>query len=60
MESLHNQKEQLCLQSNNRQTKISKGDTGMTQQWERQQDTKAVALFNKKIRAWGAKVSCGR
>ncbi len=32
------------------------GDTGMTQQWERQQDTKAVALFNKKIRAWGAKV----
>lgn len=33
------------------------GDTGITQQWERQQDKKAVAEFNRKVRAWGTKVN---
>lgn len=33
------------------------GDTGLTQQWERQQDRKAVAEFNRKVRAWGTKVN---
>lgn len=33
------------------------GDTGITQQWERQQDRKAVAAFNRRVRAWGAKVN---
>ena len=33
------------------------GDTGITQQWERQQDKKAVAEFNRKIRAWGRNVN---
>lgn len=33
------------------------GDTGITQQWERQQDRKAVATFNHRVRAWGTKVN---
>lgn len=33
------------------------GDTGITQQWERQQDRKAVAAFNRKVRAWGRTVN---
>lgn len=33
------------------------GDPGLTQQWERQQDRKAVAAFNRKVRAWGATVN---
>ena len=33
------------------------GDTGITQQFERQQDAKAVAAFNGRIRAWGKKVN---
>ena len=33
------------------------GDTGITQQWERQQDKEAVAAFNRKVRAWGAAVN---
>lgn len=32
------------------------GDTGLTQQFERQQDKEAVMAFNKKIRAWGKNV----
>ena len=28
------------------------GDTGITQQFERQQDAKAVAAFNGRIRTW--------
>ena len=32
-------------------------DTGITQQWERQQDKEAVAAFNRKVRAWGAAVN---
>lgn len=32
------------------------GDTGLTQQFERQQDKEAVEAFNKKVRAWGKKV----
>jgi len=35
---------------------IIEGDTGITQQHERQQDKEAVALFNSKVKAWGAKV----
>lgn len=35
---------------------IIEGDTGLTQQFERQQDKEAVAAFNAKIRAWGSKV----
>lgn len=35
------------------------GDTGITQQYERQLDVKAVAEFNKKIRAWGTLVNDG-
>ena len=35
---------------------IIEGDTGYTQQFERQQNQKAVAAFNAKIRAWGAMV----
>lgn len=31
-------------------------DTGITQQFERQQDKKAVSVFNAKIKAWGEKV----
>ena len=33
------------------------GDTGITQQFERQQDKEAVEEFNQKIRAWGVKVN---
>lgn len=33
------------------------GDEGLTQQFERQQDGKAVAEFNRKIRAWGKTVN---
>lgn len=33
------------------------GDTGITQQWERQQDKKAVARFNRNVRAWGNTVN---
>lgn len=33
------------------------GDTGITQQFERQQDAKAVTAFNGRIRAWGKKVN---
>ena len=33
------------------------GDTGITQQWERQQDKEAVAEFNRKVRAWGRTVN---
>ena len=33
------------------------GDTGITQQWERQQDKEAVAEFNRKVRAWGRNVN---
>jgi hypothetical protein len=33
------------------------GDTGITQQWERQQDRKAVATFNHRVRVWGTKVN---
>lgn len=33
------------------------GDTGLTQQWERQQDTKAVARFNSRVRKWGQTVN---
>lgn len=33
------------------------GDTGYTQQFERQQNVKAVAFFNKRVRAWGRKVN---
>ena len=29
----------------------------MQQQWERQQDTKAVAAFNRQVRAWGRMVN---
>lgn len=35
---------------------IIEGDTGYTQQFERQQDKKAVATFNASIRAWGESV----
>lgn len=35
---------------------IIEGDTGYTQQFERQQDKEAVAAFNAKVRAWGAMV----
>lgn len=35
---------------------IIEGDTGLTQQFERQQDKEAVAAFNAKIRGWGSKV----
>lgn len=35
---------------------IIEGDTGYTQQFERQQNKEAVAAFNAKVRAWGAKV----
>lgn len=35
---------------------IIEGDTGITQQYERQQDKEAVAVFNAKIQAWGTKV----
>lgn len=33
------------------------GDVGLTQQWERQQDTQAVAQFNRRVRAWGRQVN---
>ena len=33
------------------------GDTGITQQWERQQDKEAVAKFNRQVRAWGRTVN---
>lgn len=36
---------------------IIEGDTGITQQWERQQDKEAVATFNAKVRAWGDQVN---
>lgn len=36
---------------------IIDGDAGYTQQFERQQDQKAVATFNAKIRAWGRMVN---
>lgn len=36
---------------------IIEGDTGITQQHQRQQDKEAVALFNAKIRDWGGKVN---
>ena len=29
------------------------GDTGLTQQYERQQDREAVSRFNRRVRAWG-------
>lgn len=32
------------------------GDTGYTQQFERQQNKEAVAAFNAKVQAWGSKV----
>lgn len=32
------------------------GDTGITQQWERQMDEKAVKKFNEDIKKWGQKV----
>lgn len=35
---------------------IIEGDTGITQQWERQQDKEAVAAFNTRVQAWGTKV----
>ena len=35
---------------------IIEGDTGITQQWGRQQDKEAVATFNAKVRAWGNQV----
>ena len=35
---------------------IIEGDTGITQQWERQQDKEAVAAFNARVQAWGTKV----
>lgn len=38
---------------------IIEGDTGITQQFERQQDKDAVVAFNKKIRAWGTMVNDG-
>ena len=33
------------------------GDTGITQQWERQQDKEAVARFNSNVRRWGDTVN---
>ena len=36
---------------------IIEGDTGITQQWERQQDKEAVALFNARVQDWGSKVN---
>lgn len=35
---------------------IIEGDTGYTQQFERQQNKEAVASFNAKVSAWGKKV----
>lgn len=35
---------------------IVEGDTGITQQHQREQDKEAVAEFNAKVRAWGATV----
>ncbi|MEL5895042.1 hypothetical protein AAE250_16305 [Bacteroides sp. GD17] len=35
---------------------IIEGDTGLTQQHERQLDKEAVAVFNAKVQAWGTKV----
>ena len=35
---------------------IIEGDTGYTQQFERQQNKEAVANFNARIQGWGAKV----
>lgn len=35
---------------------IIEGDTGITQQWGRQQDKEAVAAFNARVQAWGTKV----
>ena len=32
---------------------IIEGDTGITQQWEQQQDKEAVAAFNARVQAWG-------
>lgn len=36
---------------------IIEGDTGITQQWERQQDKEAVATFNARVQDWGSKVN---
>lgn len=33
------------------------GDAGLTQRHEREQDKKAVAEFNRQVRAWGTKVT---
>lgn len=33
------------------------GDTGITQRHQREQDKKAVAKFNRQVRAWGQKVN---
>lgn len=33
------------------------GDTGITQQWERQQDKQAVDRFNRNVRNWGRTVN---
>lgn len=33
------------------------GDSGLTQQWERQMDKEAVEKFNAAVRAWGQKVN---
>lgn len=35
---------------------IIEGDTGLTQQHQRQQDKEAVAAFNAKVQAWGSRV----
>lgn len=35
---------------------VIEGDTGYTQQFERQQNKEAVAAFNAKVKAWGANV----
>ena len=34
-----------------------KGDSGITQRWEREQDKKAVSQFNRNVRAWGKMVN---
>ena len=35
------------------------GDTGITQRHQREQDKKAVAKFNRQVRAWGKTVNAG-
>ena len=35
------------------------GDTGITQRHQREQDKKAVAKFNRQVRAWGRTVNAG-